>query len=673
MSAKNKITFSEGQVVFERADGYTISCNPTAVYVVYHNNTATFKLIPIPKESGLAIMSSMVDDLEVDGTTYRNMEDLEEALTDKFAHASGGGGGVQFEVVEELPESGYSNVIYLVPSSSIQGAYDEYIWLSEQEQWELLGSTELDLDGYLTEEVFSAYSASTLIEIQSISGDVDNKQDVLVSGTNIKTINNESLLGSGNITITSQTITIDSELSSASTNAVANSAITAALSGKCDVDGNLSPIASRSRETNYWQIHKVNGGTFIDSGWININGQPVITNGFDEWSVGRIINLELATEADFSAHTANTDVHVTSGDKATWNAKVDVSTMNAAIDAAMSGASSAYFVDFNGIFNEEVEVDEELWNEMVAAFEDGKLFYNQDENKTISQPLSVQVVYDVSEEAVSIYLTNNYGGGYDFLSITKALDEEEGEYVYVIDKSSYSAVYSVPFNYIYNEEEMDEETFDAIINAIYNESALIDITEGYGGSVKGVVLDDDNIYLEYQTYEGAKSVTITRDFDQGVHFYFDKKSTTYLVASSVDTQLDSGSTNPIANSAVYNAIASVSGGGASQEDIQVLSGKIDTNEEIVATSLNELNGRIVLVSGATSGISSLASDVATISGDVSTISGDVSTISGSVSTIIGDVADIETAMGGVKIVLISQSDYDNLSEYDSNTLYIINE
>lgn len=30
---------------------------------------------------------------------------------------------------------------------------------------------------------------------------VDDKQDILVSGTNIKTINNQSLLGSGNIDI----------------------------------------------------------------------------------------------------------------------------------------------------------------------------------------------------------------------------------------------------------------------------------------------------------------------------------------------------------------------------------------------------------------------------------------------------------------------------------------
>jgi hypothetical protein len=40
-------------------------------------------------------------------------------------------------------------------------------------------------------------------EVQTVSGAVANKQDQLVSGTNIKTINNTSILGSGNITIQS--------------------------------------------------------------------------------------------------------------------------------------------------------------------------------------------------------------------------------------------------------------------------------------------------------------------------------------------------------------------------------------------------------------------------------------------------------------------------------------
>jgi hypothetical protein len=37
--------------------------------------------------------------------------------------------------------------------------------------------------------------------IDKVNELVDNKQDTLVSGTNIKTINNTSILGSGNIDI----------------------------------------------------------------------------------------------------------------------------------------------------------------------------------------------------------------------------------------------------------------------------------------------------------------------------------------------------------------------------------------------------------------------------------------------------------------------------------------
>lgn len=62
-----------------------------------------------------------------------------------------------------------------------------------------------------------------------------NKQDQLVSGTNIKTVNGQSLLGNGNIDITGGgTITVDSALSTDSENPVQNKVITNALNGKQD-------------------------------------------------------------------------------------------------------------------------------------------------------------------------------------------------------------------------------------------------------------------------------------------------------------------------------------------------------------------------------------------------------------------------------------------------------
>lgn len=67
-----------------------------------------------------------------------------------------------------------------------------------------------------------------------IATQLASKQDRLISGTNIMTINNQSILGSGNITISGsgETMAVDSALNSTSTNPVQNAVITDALNGK---------------------------------------------------------------------------------------------------------------------------------------------------------------------------------------------------------------------------------------------------------------------------------------------------------------------------------------------------------------------------------------------------------------------------------------------------------
>ena len=83
------------------------------------------------------------------------------------------------------------------------------------------------LEGYLTE----TEASETYATKEQVSG----KQDQLVSGTNIKTVNGQSLLGNGNIDITGGgTITVDSALSTDSENPVQNKVITSALNGKQD-------------------------------------------------------------------------------------------------------------------------------------------------------------------------------------------------------------------------------------------------------------------------------------------------------------------------------------------------------------------------------------------------------------------------------------------------------
>lgn len=85
----------------------------------------------------------------------------------------------------------------------------------------------------------TTFSADTTV--LATQTDLSSKQDTLVSGTSIKTINNTSLLGSGDITI--PVITVDSALSSTSTNPVQNSVIYAAIG---DVESILQTLNSGS-------------------------------------------------------------------------------------------------------------------------------------------------------------------------------------------------------------------------------------------------------------------------------------------------------------------------------------------------------------------------------------------------------------------------------------------
>ena len=74
--------------------------------------------------------------------------------------------------------------------------------------------------------VLTAHTADSTIHVTSSDKSTwSGKQDALVSGTNIKTINNESILGSGNITIQGGGGTVDQSIISGSTNAVAGGAV----------------------------------------------------------------------------------------------------------------------------------------------------------------------------------------------------------------------------------------------------------------------------------------------------------------------------------------------------------------------------------------------------------------------------------------------------------------
>lgn len=113
-----------------------------------------------------------------------------------------------FEVVDQLPEQGESNVIYLVPNEqSADNEYEEYIWVNNK--WELIGTTKVDLTPY--------YTSSQVDDlINPISNDVtllkQNKLDKNLGADNAN--KHLGIDSSGNILPVNDVITT-SELTSA--------------------------------------------------------------------------------------------------------------------------------------------------------------------------------------------------------------------------------------------------------------------------------------------------------------------------------------------------------------------------------------------------------------------------------------------------------------------------
>lgn len=88
---------------------------------------------------------------------YMTASEVNDAIVKAVVKAS----GIRFEAVETLPEAGEVNVIYLVPNGQAgSNVKDEYMWIDGK--WEVLGSTEADLDGYWSKEELTVMTADEL-------------------------------------------------------------------------------------------------------------------------------------------------------------------------------------------------------------------------------------------------------------------------------------------------------------------------------------------------------------------------------------------------------------------------------------------------------------------------------------------------------------------------------
>ena len=122
-----------------------------------------------------------------------------------------------------------------------------------------------EITGLATKEELADYQP---IGDYATTTQLNSKQDTLVSGQNIKTINGQSVIGEGNIDITGGgTITVDSELSTDSENPVQNKVITNALNDKASKTELSNVSTSKANKADVYTKQE------IDSKFTNAQSQ----------------------------------------------------------------------------------------------------------------------------------------------------------------------------------------------------------------------------------------------------------------------------------------------------------------------------------------------------------------------------------------------------------------
>lgn len=113
--------------------------------------------IPVPTDADIQAL--------ITAYGYQTASDVNNAIGAALADIT----GIDFQIVTQLPQTGTKGVIYLVGTTS---PYDEYIWIEPAggtAHFEEIGSTDIDLSGYVQA---TEMHALTNVEIDTIFGQV---------------------------------------------------------------------------------------------------------------------------------------------------------------------------------------------------------------------------------------------------------------------------------------------------------------------------------------------------------------------------------------------------------------------------------------------------------------------------------------------------------------------
>ena len=187
----------------------TIEVAPNELMVVIDkSDMATFKKM----SNGDTLFGQLINQIQIQGEAV-----TKDNIIDKFGiigFTSGGGGAVDSVNGQTGDVIITAASLGAISKTDADAAYASKEELEEKQEVFQVNSPmafnrdeaqdlhlSIDLSGYASKEELAGKADTSTVE--ALNTEIDNKQDTLVSGTNIKTINGETILGEGDITIQS--------------------------------------------------------------------------------------------------------------------------------------------------------------------------------------------------------------------------------------------------------------------------------------------------------------------------------------------------------------------------------------------------------------------------------------------------------------------------------------
>lgn len=217
------------------------------IVVTDDSEMATFK----KASNGDVLFSQLISDIQIAGSPVTKDTIIDQFATIGFISGSGSGEGAVSSV------NGQTGAVVITADS---------------------------LNVYNKTEIDTALNGKQAAGDYATKTELATKQDSLISGQNIKTINGQSVLGQGDIAISGGG-TVDSELNETSENPVQNKVITTALNGKQDfLESGIN-------------IRTINGYDVLGQGNVEITGGTVDTTMSDT-SENAVQNKVIKTYVD---------------------------------------------------------------------------------------------------------------------------------------------------------------------------------------------------------------------------------------------------------------------------------------------------------------------------------------------------------------------------------------